>query len=133
MYTLSENHLAKFLLWSSTLPLFKNRKKCNNFGKRCPDSDHLSFKFLIYNAILKGFYEEKLEIFPCGAFLSRFVYDCLSKSPNSKKTFLPSKILSHAPVTLCLLLFILLRLVSVQHIADNFPSFKKMQVLFRLF
>ena len=33
--------------------------------------------------------EEKVEIFPCGVFLSRVVHDCLSKYPDSKKTPLP--------------------------------------------
>ena len=35
--------------------------------------------------------------FPCRAFFSRVVDECLSKCPNSKKTPLPKKIPGYAP------------------------------------
>ena len=61
------------------------KKKCPSFGKKeCPDCGHLWVKFLIYNAIVRrkffrSFQEKKPDIFPYGAFLSRFVHDYLSK------------------------------------------------------
>ena len=54
-------------------PFSKVGQKCPNFWKKCPDYGHLWAKFLILNAILKSFQEKKLEIFPCGAFVSRVV------------------------------------------------------------
>ena len=36
-----------------------------------------------------SFQEKKLKIFPCGAFLSRVLDDCLLKCPISKNSPLP--------------------------------------------
>ena len=54
-------------------PFSKIGQKCPNFWKKGPDCGHRWAKFLILNAILKSFQEKKLEIFPCGAFVSRVV------------------------------------------------------------
>ena len=54
---------------------------------------HLWVKFFIYSAILKSFWEIKLEIFPCGAFLIWVVDNCLSKDPNSRKLPCPKEFL----------------------------------------
>ena len=63
--------------------------------KRCSDFRKHSLIFVIYglNFSFKmqkcSFHEKKPQIFPCWAFLSRFVHDCLSQCSNSKKTTLP--------------------------------------------
>ena len=41
--------------------------------------------------------QKKRRFFPCGAFLSRAVVECLSKCPNSEKTPLPEKIPGYVP------------------------------------
>ena len=65
--------------------------------KKCPDCDHLRVKFSFRMQFLRVSKRKNQRFFPCGAFLSCVVAECLSKCPNSKKTPLPWKIPSHAP------------------------------------
>ena len=65
------------------------------FWKKWPDCGHLLDKFLIENAFLKFFQEERPEIFTCMARLScvyRWIDECLSRWPNSKNPSLPWQI-----------------------------------------
>ena len=64
-------------------PSSKIGKKCPNLEKKCLDCDHLWVQFIIQNEISRG---KTHRFFPCGAFLSRVVGECLSKCPNLKKT-----------------------------------------------
>ena len=52
------------------LPFFKNHKKCPNFGKKGPDSDHLWVKFSVQNAVLRVSRRKTSKISPSGAFFS---------------------------------------------------------------
>ena len=75
----------------SSLLFFENWKNCSNFGENT-----LIVVIYALNLSLKcNFYEfpgEKSENFSLRNFLSRVVDNCLSKSPNSKKTPLPQNI-----------------------------------------
>ena len=78
----------------STLLFFKTWKKVSYF---CNENAlnvviyGLNFSFTMQ--FFKTSQEKNLEIFPCGAFLSCFAHDYLSKSLKSKKPSLHSKIL----------------------------------------
>ena len=58
-------------------------------GKNCPDCGHLWVKFSFKLQVLRVSNRENRRFFPCSAFLSCVVGECLSKCPNSKKIPLP--------------------------------------------
>ena len=66
-------------------------------GKKCSDCGHLWVKFSFKMHILRVSRRKNRRFFPCEAFLSCVVGECLSKYPNSKKTPLPYKIPGYAP------------------------------------
>ena len=57
--------------------------------KKFPVCGHLLVQFLIQNEILRVSRGSPHRLFPCRAFLSRLVGECLLKCPYSKKTPLP--------------------------------------------
>ena len=62
-------------------PFLTVGKMCPNFLGKMPCLWSSMCK-ISHLSTFKGFQEEKLEIFPCGVFLSRVVHDYLSKCPN---------------------------------------------------
>ena len=86
--------------------LFQNLKKSAlNLGKSCPDCGYLWVNLSFEMQFCKSFQEKKPDFFACGAFLSRFVHDCLSKFPNSKKSFFFRN---------CLMLIVLVQRFKIQ-------------------
>ena len=72
--------------------------------------------------------QKNQRFFPCGAFLSCVVDECLSKCPNSKKTPLPSKIPGYAPGNLPVLGIYFYKRVRLQ--ASNFTEINSFTDMF---
>ena len=74
----------------SPLPFFEKRKKVPWFGEK-NDVVVIIYgqKFSFKMKFLRVSRRKSQIFFPCGAFLSRFVAECLSRCPYSKKTPLP--------------------------------------------
>ena len=51
----------------SSPPLFENRKKCPEFGKKSPDCIHHWVEFSIQDVVLRVFRIKNSKTFPCGA------------------------------------------------------------------
>ena len=67
-------------------PFSKIGKKCPNLWKKCPDCGHLWVNFSFKTHFLRVSRQKNKRFFPCGAFLSCLVGECLLKChPHSKK------------------------------------------------
>ena len=60
--------------------LFKNRKKCPDFGKKGPDCVHLWVKFSIKNVVLRNLGEKNPKCLPAGTLF--LVLKCPSSQPR---------------------------------------------------
>ena len=74
-----------------SLPFFKNRKKCHDFGKKSPDCVHLWVKVKLSNQIvaLRVSRRKNSKMFPWGAFFLVFSKKRLSKCPSFTKPLQP--------------------------------------------
>ena len=70
-------------------PFSKNGKCVLISGEKCPDYGHIWVNFSFKMQFLRVSRQKDHRFFPCGAFLSCVVGQCLWKCLYSKKTLLP--------------------------------------------